>query len=119
MRFLSMVKGSEDQGPPPPALMEAMGQLIEQAFKAGTLVDTGGLAPTSATTRVRSAGGRIEVLDGPFSEAKEVVGGYAIMELESKEKAIEAAKEFLQLHSTHWPGWQGECEIRQIFGPND
>jgi hypothetical protein len=99
--------------------MDAMGQLIEESTKAGTLIDTGGLAPTATSTRVRVSGGNITVVDGPFSEAKEVVGGYAVMEFKSKEEAIEAAKQFLELHKKHWPEWTGECEVRQIFGPND
>ena len=119
MRYMFLVKAADNQGNPPPALMEAMGQLIAKATQAGTLVDTGGLEPLSTSTRVRISGERITVLDGPFSETKELVGGYAIMELNSKEEAIAAAKDFLELHRTHWPGWEGESEIRQIFGPND
>ncbi len=119
MRFMSFVKSAENQGTPPQALMDAMGQLIEQSLKAGTLVDTGGLAPSSTSPRVRLSGRQITVLDGPFSEAKEVIGGYAVMEFSSQEGAIEAAKEFLELHRKYWPEWEGECEIRQVFGPND
>lgn len=119
MRFMSLVKAAENQGTPPQALMDAMGQLIEQSMKAGSLIDTGGLAPTASSTRVRLSGGRLTVVDGPFSETKELIGGYAIMEFNSQEEAIEAAKQFLELHTTHWPEWEGECEVRQIFGPND
>jgi len=116
---MSFVKSSENYGPPPQALMDAMGKLIEDAFKAGTLVDTGGLAPTAEGTRVRLSKGKLSVVDGPFTEAKEVIGGYAVMEFTSKEAAIESTKEFLELHTTHWPEWKGECELRQVFGPND
>ncbi|HTE85942.1 MAG TPA: YciI family protein [Dehalococcoidia bacterium] len=119
MRFMSLVKGAENQGTPPQALMEAMGELIEKSMKAGVLIDTGGLAPSAMSTRVRLSGGRYTVVDGPFAETKELVGGYAIMELNSREEAIEAAKEFLDLHTAHWPEWVGECEVRQIFSPND
>src|SRR5580700_10754876 len=119
MRFMSFVKSDENQGPPPQALMDAMGPYIEQAMKGGHVIDTGGLAPTSAATRVRIAGGQLTVLDGPYSEAKEVVGGYAVMQFDSKEEAIESAKEFLELHRKYWPEWIGECELRQVFGPND
>ena len=119
MRFMSLVKSAENQGQPPQALMDAMGQLIEDSLKAGILIDTGGLAPTSMSTRVRLSKGNLTVVDGPFSEAKEVVGGYAVTEFKSKEEAIEAAKQFMELHTKHWPGWEGECEVRQIFGPND
>ena len=119
MRFMFLVKADENQGTPPQALMDAMGRYIEESAKGGSLVDTGGLAPAAMSTRVRLSGGKLTVLDGPFSEAKELVGGYAIMEFKSKEEAIEEAKEFLELHKTHWPEWQGESEVRQVFGPND
>lgn len=119
MRFMSMIWTDETQGPPPQALMDAMGPLMEEGFKSGTLIDTGGLSPAATSTNVRTSGGNITVVDGPFSEAKELVGGYAIMEYKSKEEAIEAAKQFLELHAKHWPEWVGGCEVRQIFGPND
>ena len=119
MRFMSMLKSAENQGTPPQALMDAMGPFIEQFLKDGTLIDTGGLAPTSMSTRVQLSGGRLTVLDGPFSETKEVVGGYAIMEFGSREEAIEMAKQFLELHRTYWPDWEGVSEVRQVFGLND
>jgi hypothetical protein len=119
MRFMSFIKADENQGPPPQALMDAMGGLIEEAMKAGTLVDTGGLAPAADGIRVQLSGGKITVVDGPFSEAKELVGGYAVMNFNSKEEAVESAKQFLELHKKHWPEFQGACEVRQIFGPND
>jgi hypothetical protein len=119
MRFMTFIKGAENQGNPPQALMDAMGTHIEKAFRSGILIDTGGLAPVSAGTRVRLSGGRIGVVDGPFSETKELIGGYAVLECASLEEAIEATRQFLDLHRTHWPEWEGECEIRQIFGPND
>jgi len=115
MRFMTMVKGKEDQGPPPPALMEAMGRLVEEAIKGGSMVEMGGLAPSAMGVRVRLSGGKVSVIDGPYAEAKEVVGGFAILELESREEAIEAAKNFIELHRKHWPGWEGESEVRQIF----
>ena len=119
MRFMMMVKHAENSGPPPKELMDAMGKLVEEAFKAGTMILTGGLAPTAQTMRVRLARGRVTATDGPFTEAKEVVGGFAIMEFKSKEEATEAALHFMELHKQHWPGWEGESEIRQIFGPED
>jgi hypothetical protein len=120
MKFMSMVKSNENvKAYPPPEMMEAMGKLIEKSQKDGTLVITGGLAPTATAVRMRLENGQIRVLDGPYSEAKEVVGGFAILNLESREKAVEAAKDFLELHRRYWPGWTGECEIRQMFGPDD
>ncbi|SRR5581483_9744471 len=117
MRFMMMVRSAENQGPPPKELMDAMGKLIGEAAKNGGLLDTGGLAPSAVSTRVRLSTGQISTIDGPFTEAKEVIGGYAIFELKSKEEAIERAQKFLELHKKHWPGWEGETEIRQMFGP--
>jgi hypothetical protein len=117
MRFMMMVKCAENSGPPPKELMDAMEKHAEEATKAGEMIETGGLGPTAASSRVRLAGGKITVTDGPFTEAKEVFGGYAIFELKSKEEAIEGASRFMELHRKHWPGWEGETEIRQVFGP--
>ena len=79
----------------------------------------GGLGPTALGVRVRLSGGKVTVTDGPFTEAKEVVGGYAQFELKSKEEAVESAVRFMELHKKHWPGWEGETEVRQMFGPED
>src|SRR2546425_11921195 len=96
-----------------------MPQLSEEALKARTPVDGGGLAPTAMSTRVRLSRGQVAAIDGPFTEAKEVVGGYAGFELKSKAEAIEGALRFMELHKKHWPGWEGETEIRQGVGPED
>ena len=119
MRFMMIVKHAENSGPPPQALMDAMETLREEAVKAGTMLGSGGLAPTAQSTRVRVSKGQLTVTDGPFTEAKEVVGGYALFELKSKEEAIKGAVRFMELHKKHWPGWEGETEIRQIFGAED
>jgi hypothetical protein len=119
MRFMMMVKTAESNGAPPKELMDAMAKLTEDANKTGTMITSGGLAPMSMSTRVRLSRGQITTTDGPFTEAKEVVGGYAIFELKSKEEALEGAQRFMELHKKHWPGWEGETEIRQIFGPED
>jgi hypothetical protein len=119
MRFMMMVKSAENLGPPPKELMDAMVKLVEEASKSGKLIDTGGLAPTAMSTRVRLSSGQITTVDGPFTEAKEVVGGYAQFDFKSKDEAVESAVQFLELHKKHWPGWEGETEIRQIFGPSD
>src|SRR5437870_13454553 len=84
MRFMMLVKHAEDSGPPPKELMDAMAKLSEEAVKAGTLVDSGGLAPTAMSTRVRLSRGQVAAIDGPFTEAKEVGGGYAACELKAK-----------------------------------
>jgi hypothetical protein len=119
MRFMMLVKHAENQGPPPQALMDAIAKLAEEAVKEGRMLGSGGLAPTAQSTRVRLSGGQIKVIDGPFTEAKEVVGGYAQFEFDSKQDAIESAKKFMELHKKHWPGWEGETEVRQLFGPED
>jgi hypothetical protein len=119
MRFMMLVKHAENSGPPPKELMDAIAILGEEAVKAGTMLGNGGLAPTAQSTRVRLSKGRLTVTDGPFSEAKEVIGGYAQFEMKSKEEAIQGAVRFMELHKKYWPEWEGETEIRQIFGPED
>lgn len=119
MRFMMMVKAAENPGLPPKALMDAMERLTQEAVKNGTMVMGGGLAPTAQSNRVRLSGGKISVIDGPFTESKEVIGGFAIMDLKSKEEALEVAKHFIDLHRQHWPGWEGESEIRQMFGMDE
>ena len=119
MRFMMLVKSGENKGLPPKELMDAIAKLAEDSNKAGTMIATGGLAPTSMSTRVRVSRGQLTTTDGPFTEAKEVVGGYAVFELKSKEEAIEGAKRFMELHKIHWPDWEGETEVRQLLGPED
>jgi hypothetical protein len=119
MRFMMLVKSAENSGPPPKELMEAMDKLAEEAIKAGTMRESGGLAPTATSSRVRLARGQVTTTDGPFTESKEVVGGFAVFELKSKQEAVESAVRFMELHKQHWPGWEGETEVRQIFGPED
>ena len=114
MRYLGLVRTAEGQGAPPPALMEAMGRFIEASLGDGSLVQTGGLAPTSAAARIRQSGGRLQLTDGPFTETKEVVGGYAILEAPSRDAAVAIMRKFMQLHEQHWPEWEGECELREM-----
>jgi hypothetical protein len=115
MRYMMIVKHKEAQGMPPKELMDAIGKLSEEAIKNGTLLGNGGLLPTSAGASVRLSGGRVTVMDGPFTEAKEIIGGYALFELKSKEEAVEAARYFMELHKKHWPGWEGETEVREMM----
>jgi len=121
MRFLNMIKSDESMpaGPPPPSLMAAIAELGEQATKDGTLLDQGGLLPSAAGALLRVSNGKVTVTDGPFTEAKELVGGYAMFQLRSKEEAIEQARRFMQVHAEHWPGFEGVCEVRQIMEPGD
>ncbi|MGE5323065.1 MAG: YciI family protein [Actinomycetota bacterium] len=116
---MMIVKHREGQGKPPAELMQAIQKLGEEATRAGTMLGTGGLGPTATGARVRLSGGKVSVIDGPFTEAKEIIGGYAQFELPSREAAIQSAVEFMELHKKHWPGWEGETEVRQMFGPED
>jgi hypothetical protein len=119
MRFMMIVKHAENQGSPPKQLMDAIAKLAEDEAKAGTMLGSGGLGPTAMGARVRLSKGHVTVTDGPFTEAKEVVGGYAQFELKSKEEAVQSAVRFMELHKKHWPGWEGETEVRQMYGPED
>jgi hypothetical protein len=117
MKYLTFIRHPESHRdtPPPPALMEAMGKFVERSFKDGTLVDTGGLLPSKEGVRVRLANGKITVTDGPFSESKEVIGGWAILKADTKADAIRIATEFMELHRKHWPEFEGESEVRPMF----
>src|ERR1700680_3105627 len=119
MRFMMIVKHAEKQGPPPKPLMDAISKLAEEEAKSGKMLGSGGLGPTALGARVRLSKGQVTVTDGPFIEAKEVIGGYAQFELNSKEEAIEGAVRFMELHKKYWPGWEGETEIRPMYGPDD
>ena len=116
MRFMSIVTSPQPAAQPTPALLEAMHKLADREIKAGRMVDTGGLMPLATGAQVRVADGSLSVVDGPFVEAKEVIGGYAIFELRSKEEAVALAVEFMQLHKDHMPGWAGTCEVRAFAG---
>jgi hypothetical protein len=109
MKFLSIYKTVERSTPPTQNEMAEMGKLIEEGFKAGWLVATEGCLPTALGARVRRDGEELTVKDGPFTEAKEVVGGFAILKANSKTEAIELTKTFLRVAGN------GECELRQIF----
>jgi hypothetical protein len=119
MKFMMIVKHTEKQGPPPKGLIDAITKLAEEEAKTGTMLGSGGLGPTALGARVRLFGGKVTVTDGPFTEAKEIIGGYAQFELKSKEEAIESAVQFMELHKKYWPGWEGETEVRQMCGPED
>ncbi|GKQ51378.1 YciI family protein [Bradyrhizobium sp. Ce-3] len=116
MRFMSIVTSSQPQQQPTPELLEAMHRLADREIKAGRMIDNAGLMPLTTGAQVRVADGKLSVVDGPFIEAKEVIGGYAISELRSKEEAVALAVEFMQLHKDHMPGWEGTCEVRAFAG---
>lgn len=112
MRFLSIYKTVERNTPPTEEEMAAMGKLIEEGMKAGWLLSTEGCLPSKLGARVRRSEGKVTVMDGPFTESKELVGGFAILQAASKEEAIQIAKNFLSAVG------RGECELRQLYDPN-
>jgi len=121
MKFLSMIRVDETTGQKPSEqLMEDMGKLIEQWSREGKLVRTAGLRPSREGFRVRSRHGQMSTTDGPFTESKEVIGGYAVIEAKDREEAIELTKRFLAVHGD---AWDIECEVRPLdgdmeFGPD-
>lgn len=116
MKYLMMIKSDEKyrSQPIPKALLDAMGPFVAEGFKNGTLISTGGLKPSSEGHKIRLSGGKMRVSDGPFTESKEIIGGYAIMEFKTKEEALESAKAFMELHRVHWPEFECESEIRPM-----
>jgi hypothetical protein len=116
MKYLSLIRNSEKyrEAQPPAAMMEAMGTLIERFTKEGALVDTGGLARSRDAFRMRLANGTLTSTDGPFTESKEVIGGWAILEADSKAEIVRLRAEFMELHRKYWPEFEGECEVRPI-----
>jgi hypothetical protein len=120
MRFMVMVKADQNYEagvPPSPGLIAAIGKLTEEMMRAGVVLETGGLLPSATGARIRVAGGKLSVTDGPFTETKDLIGGYAIIQADSKAEAIEHAKQFMQVHvDVLGPSYEGECEVRQMFG---
>jgi hypothetical protein len=119
MKYLTFIRHSEShrESGPPAALMEAMGKFVQKSLKEGSLFDTGGLLPSKDGALVRLANGKITVMDGPFTETKEVIGGWAIINAVSKAEAVRIATEFMDLHRKHWPEFVGESEVRPMFDP--
>jgi hypothetical protein len=119
MKYLTFIRHAESdrEAGPPPALMEAMGRFVQRSLQEGTLVDTGGLLPSRDGFRIRLAKGVISMTDGPFIETKEVIGGWAILETETRDEAVRIAQEFMELHRKHWPQFEGEAEVRPMFDP--
>jgi hypothetical protein len=109
MRFISIYKTPERNTPPTPEEMAHMGKMIEEWMKSGKLLATEGCMPSALGARLRIDSGKVTVSDGPFTEAKEVVGGFAILNAPSKEVAVQYVKEFLEFTG------QGECELRQLY----
>jgi hypothetical protein len=121
MRVLTLLKMRESGlGEPPAEMFTAMDAVIKEIDASLTLVDTNGLQPSGvAGTRIVSTGGRSTVLDGPFTESRELVGGYAIVEVVTYQQAVDASRKIIEVHEKYWPGWEGEAEVRQIMGPDE
>jgi hypothetical protein len=119
MKYLCFIKHAEHyrKAGPPAALLDAMGTFIAQSKRDGVLVDTGGLRPSSEGARVQLAGGKLTVIDGPFSESKEIIGGWAILQTKTRAEALRVATEFMELHRKHWPEFEGESELRPMMEP--
>src|SRR6516225_6338191 len=118
MRFMYIVTSPKGHVMPTPALMEAINKIREREIKAGRMIDDGGLMPVATGARLKISDNKLSVIDGPFVEAKEVIGGYAIFELRDKEEAVAMAREFMQLHLEHMPDWEGTCEVRPFMTAN-
>ena len=119
MRFLMTVRADEQRtasNPPPPEFMRAMGAFVEEMHRSGVLLDTGGLTPGGESVRLRLSNGKQTTIDGPFTEAKEVIGGFALVQAASRAEAIALAKRFVSVHES-WPGCEIECEVRQVIDP--
>jgi len=115
VKFMFIVKSNHSMGPSP-KLLEEMHKLAKREIEAGRMLGNGGLMPITQGAQVSIEDGTLRVIDGPFAETKEVVGGYAVFELKDKEEAVASAVEFMQLHKDHMPGWEGTCEVR-AFAP--
>ena len=115
MRFLSMIRADETSGRrPSEQLMRDMGRLIDEMTRQGVLIATAGLRPSAEGARIRLRNGRLSSTDGPFTESKEVIGGFAILEARSRAEALELVERFLRIHGEEW---DIECELRQLDGP--
>jgi hypothetical protein len=97
--------------------MDAMGKFVQESLANGSLVDTGGLLPSKDGFRLRLAGGKLTVTDGPFTESKEIIGGWAIIKADSKAEAVRFTTQFMELHHKYWPEFEGESELRPMFDP--
>ncbi|MCU4747174.1 MULTISPECIES: YciI family protein [Streptomyces] len=113
-RFITLIRNDEQNIPAdgfPADFGARMGALLEEITKAGVMLDTAGLTPSSEGTRVTLSGGRLTYTDGPFTETKEVIGGYSIIQAKDKEEALYWTKRFLEIHPDVW---NITAEVRQI-----
>jgi len=119
MRYLCFVKMDESLANPPVALMEAMGEHVGQGFESGMLLDAGGLYGAKEAVEFRVRDGHLRVTDGPYAEAKEVIGGWAIIKVDTQDDARAEGQKMADLHLEHWPSWEGAIEIRRIAEPDE
>jgi len=117
MRYMFLISGVETGAAPPQRMIDEIEKLTEQEMAAGRMLARGGLLPAAMdSARVESRRGKLKVMDGPFAESKEVIGGFAIFEFATRADALAAAERFMELHTRYWPEWEGVCEMRQMFG---
>jgi hypothetical protein len=116
MRYMLFIKHTQDYRgqTPPPALMKAMGEFVVPNIKSGKFIDAAGLMSTWRGKKVQLRGGKVRVVDGPFTESKEIIGGYTLVEAASDQEALDLAREFVELHRIHAPGMEIECEMRPL-----
>jgi len=116
MKYLMLIKHPETirTEDVPKSLMDAMGEFVTANLKSGVLIETAGLKPTAEGFRVHLHGGKLGVTDGPFTETKEIIGGYALVQAKSRDEALDLARRFMDLHRIHWPAFGGECEVRPL-----
>lgn len=114
MRYMMFIKHTEDyRGKEIPlGLQEAMGEFIGEYAKQGKFIDGAGLKSSHKGKRITLRNGQLTVVDGPFTESKELVGGYAIVDVDSEDEALDIGMKFMELHRIHWPEFEGESELR-------
>lgn len=113
MKFMTMVTTTNPDkvGEPPAELMQAIGELGMEAAQKGVLVENGGMA-LAGSVKIKSDQ---LLVDGPYTEAKELLGGYAIYDVPTEAEAVQWAERFMQLHKQHWPGWEGEVVVQELM----
>lgn len=117
MHYMFLVSGVDTGAAPPQAMIDAIEALTEREFKARRMKARGVLMPAAmGGATVESRRGKLKVTDGPYAETKEVLGGFAIFEFETREEALASAEAFMEVHSRLWPEWEGVCEMRPMFG---
>ena len=116
MRYMMFIKHTEDYfgKTPTPELMQAMGDFVMPLVKSGKIIEAGGLMSTRRGKKFQLRSGKIDVIDGPFTESKEIIGGYTLVECASEKEAIDLARQFVELHRVHAPGMDVECELRPL-----